>query len=105
MHTVVFVFQYGRFGGLFKEAIKVSSFSRRCYAEARTIMQEMQATRQKVNASIFGSCCGYNDEASLYPLLHRMAQGHFSREEFKEKVAQEKVKTFMASLVIPYKNF
>ena len=77
---------------MFKEAITVACFSKRCYAEARTIMQELQMTKQKVHGNVFSSCCGYNDEPSLYELLQRMAQGHFSRLEFKEKLTEEKVR-------------
>ena len=76
---------------MFKECITVACFSRRCFNEARAIMQELTMTKQKVNASVFSSCCGYSDEASLFDLLHRMAQGHFSRSEFKDQLKQEKV--------------
>ena len=81
-HVLSLIFQHGMFGGWYKEAIVVSCFSKKRYKEARQIMLELEATRQKVNGLLFGQCCGLKDETALYQLLRRMAQGEMSKEDF-----------------------
>ena len=59
-------------------AIRVACFSKRCYAEVKTIFQEISITRQKINASLFGTYPGHSDEPAMFRLLSRMAKKEFS---------------------------
>ena len=61
------------------------------------IMREMAATRQKVNGNLFDGCCGLKDEAALYVLLRRMAQGHLSKLDFDREGTREKVNYILLS--------
>ena len=69
----------------------MACFSKRCYAEVKTIFQEMIMTRQKINASLFGTCPGHSNEPAMFMLLSRMAKGEFSRNEFRRRVEEDKV--------------
>ena len=62
-------------------------------------MLELESTRQKVNGYVFEQCCGLKDELGLYRLLHRMAQGELSKEEFRETAKQEKVLCVKMSVI------
>ena len=69
----------------------VGTLQGRCFAEVKTILQEIIMTRQKINASLFGTCPGHSDEPAMFMPLSRMAKGAFSRNEFHLRVEEDKV--------------
>ncbi|XP_062581424.1 uncharacterized protein LOC134243209 [Saccostrea cucullata] len=91
----------GHLGGLMKEALSVACLSKRCFLWAMSIMEAYKEwklkrqTNNKVNRMLFVQLPGMKNEEVLFNLLRQFRGGELTKNEFNEKMKEQK------SLAVP----
>ena len=92
VHSYYFYLQPVDFGGCFKEAITVSTWSARSFQKALQILDQCTGEKGNVaNRSIFRNACGIHSEADLYASLVNFAEGRTDKSGFNRAMKDLKV--------------